>query len=182
MLERILGKPPAPPPPDIPLFEPDIRGATTIREQLDKHRHEATCATCHVKIDPPGFALEEFDVIGGHRGRYRSLGVGDPAPRGNIDPMITIAFKLGPKVDPSGALPDGRAFAGFAGFRDLLAADRDRLLANLARQLAVYSTGRGVSFADRDEIAAIVAATNKHGGGTRTLIHELVESTLFRTR
>ena len=62
------------------------------------------------------------------------------------------------------------------------AADKDALLTNLARQFAVYSTGRGVSFADRDEIAAVVVATNKHGGGVRTLLNELVVSQLFRTR
>lgn len=182
VLDRLLGRPPAPPPPNIPAVEPDVRGATTIREQLDKHRADSSCASCHAKIDPPGFALEEFDVIGGHRSRYRSLGKGDPAPRGTIDPFIGIGFKLGPKVDSSGTLPDGRTFAGFAQFRDLLAADRDALLTNLARQLAVYSTGRGLSFADRDEIAGVVAATNKNGGGIRTLLHELVQTRLFRAR
>jgi hypothetical protein len=133
-------------------------------------------------MDPPGFALEEFDVIGGHRTRYRSLGTGDPAPRDNIDPFIGIGFKLGPKVDASGTLPDGRKFAGFAEFQTLLASDKDALMTNLARQFAVYATGRGVSFGDRDEIATIVSAANKNGGGTRTLLYELVQSKLFRTR
>lgn len=182
VMDRILGKPPAPPPPNIPAVEPDVRGATTIREQLDKHRNNAACASCHAKMDPPGFALEEFDVIGGHRGRYRSLGTGDPAPRGNIDPFVGIGFRLGPKVDSSGVLPDGRKFANFTEFRDLLAADRDALLTNLATQFAVYATGRGVSFTDRDDIAALVTATNKGGGGTRTLVYELVQSKLFQTR
>ncbi len=118
VLDRLLGKPPEPPPPNVPAVEPDVRGATTIREQLDKHRANAACASCHAKMDPPGFALEAFDVIGGHRARYRSLGTGDPAPRGTIDPFIGIGFKLGPKVDPSGVLPDGRTFAGFAEFQD----------------------------------------------------------------
>ena len=182
VMDRMLGKPPAPPPPNIAAVEPDVRGATTIREQLDKHRSNASCAACHAKMDPPGFALEEFDVIGGHRSRYRSLGAGDPAPRGNIDPFIGIGFKLGPKVDSSGVLPDGRKFSGFVEFQALLAADRDALLANLTRQFAVYSTGRGVSFADRADIAAIVTATNKNGAGIRTLIYELVQSRLFQTR
>ena len=180
VLDRFLGQPPAPPPPNIAAVEPDVRGAVTIREQLAKHRDNASCASCHAKIDPPGFALEEFDVIGGQRGRYRSLGTGDPAPRGTIDPFIGIGFKVGPKVDPSGTLPDGRTFANFAEFQTLLAANRDALLTNLARQLAVYATGRGVSFADRDEIAAVVAATNKRGGGLRTLLRELVAGRLFR--
>ncbi|VTT98286.1 secreted protein containing duf1592 : Protein containing planctomycete cytochrome C domain protein OS=Rhodopirellula baltica SWK14 GN=RBSWK_04089 PE=4 SV=1: PSD4: PSCyt3: PSD2 [Gemmataceae bacterium] len=182
VLDRLLGKPPAPPPPNIPAVEPDVRGATTIRELLDKHRNNAACASCHAKIDPPGFALEEFDVIGGHRSRYRSLGTGDPAPRGTIDPFIGIGFKLGPKVDSSGTLPDGRAFSGLEEFQTLLAADRDALLTNLARQFAVYATARGAAFGDREDVAAVVAAANKSGGGTRTLIHELVQSTLFRTR
>lgn len=182
VLDRLLGQPPSPPPPNVAAVEPDVRGTVTIREQLAKHRDNASCASCHAKMDPPGFALEEFDVIGGHRLRYRSLGVGDPAPRGTIDPFIGIGFKLGPKVDSSGTLPDGRVFANFAEFQALLAANRDALLTNLARQLAVYATGRGVSFADRDEIAALVAVTNRQGGGLRTLLRELVASKLFRTR
>jgi len=181
VLDRLLGQPPAPPPPNTAAVEPDVRGAVTIREQLAKHRDNASCASCHAKMDPPGFALEEFDVIGGQRGRYRSLGIGDPAPRGTIDPFIGIGFKLGPKVDPSGTLPDGRTFANFAEFQTLLASNRDALLTNLAGQLTVYATGRGVSFADRDEIAAMVAATNKQGGGVRALVGVLVASKLFHT-
>ncbi len=182
VLDRLLGQPPAPPPPNIPAVEPDVRGTVTIREQLAKHRNVAACATCHAKIDPPGFALEEFDVIGGHRARYRSLGTGDPAPRGTIDPAIGIGFTLGPKVDSSGETPDGKKFAGLAEFQTLLAANKDALLTNLARQFAAYATGRGVSFGDRAATAAVAAETNKKGGGLRTLIRELVESQLFRTR
>jgi mono/diheme cytochrome c family protein len=182
VMDRLLGQPPAPPPPNVPAVEPDVRGAVTIREQLAKHRAIESCAACHAKIDPAGFALEEFDVIGGQRSRYRSLGTGDPAPRGNIDPFIGISFKLGPKVDASGSLWDGRTFNGIGELQTLLAGETNLLQSNLARQFAVYSTGRGVSFADRDEIAALVAATNKNGGGVRTLIHELVQSRLFQTR
>lgn len=182
VLDRFLGQPPSPPPPNIPAVEPDVRGAVTIREQLDKHRNHAACASCHTKMDPPGFALEEFDVIGGHRARYRSLGTGDPAPRGNTDPFIGIGYKLGPKVDSSGALPDGRAFTGFTEFQTLLAKDADLLAGNLVKQWAVYGTGRGVAFGDRADVAAIVSASNKAGGGVRTLMHELIASQLFRTR
>jgi hypothetical protein len=182
VLDRLLGQPPEPPPPNIPAIEPDVRGARTIREQLDKHRSVAACAACHAKIDPPGFALESFDVIGGFRTRYRSIGTGDPAPRGAIDPFIGLSFKLGPAVDASGGLPDGRPFGGISEFQDLMAADRGRLLTNLARQLAVYGTGRAVSFADRAPITALVAATQKKGGGIRTLIDELIQSQLFQTR
>ena len=182
VMARLLGQPPEPPPPNIPAVEPDVRGATTIREQLAKHRSDATCASCHAKIDPPGFALESFDVIGGYRARYRTIGSGDPAPRGAIDPFIGVSFKLGPPVDASGVLPDERKFADVRELQTLLAADAPRLLKNLAQQLAIYSTGRDVIFSDRDEIAAIVVRTQKQDGGIRTLMHELVQSRLFQTR
>ncbi|HEX8914454.1 MAG TPA: DUF1592 domain-containing protein [Humisphaera sp.] len=182
VMARLLGKPPEPPPANVPAVEPDVRGATSIRDQLAKHRNNAACASCHASIDPPGFALESFDVIGGFRDRYRSIGDGDPAPRGKIDPFIGISFKLGPKVDPTGELPDGRAFKDVREFKDLLAAHPEPLLRNLAQQLAVYSAGREVSFADREALDAVVASTQKRGGGVRTLIHELVQSPLFQTR
>ena len=182
VMARLLGKEPEPPPPNIAAVEPDVRGATTIREQLNKHRNQTVCASCHQHMDPPGFALEAFDVIGGYRSRYRSIGEGDPAPRGTIDPFIGIGFKLGPVVDASGILPDERAFKDIIEFQSLLAADSSRLLKNLARQFAIYSTGRDLSFSDRDDIAAIVTATEQHGSGIRTLIHELVQSQLFQAR
>ncbi len=182
VMDRLLGKPPEPPPPNIPAVEPDVQGATTIREQLDKHRADASCASCHAKMDPPGFALESFDVIGGQRDRYRSIGEGDPAPRGDIDPFIGISFKLGPKVDASGTLPDDRKFSGIAEFQSLLAADKHQLLQNLAEQLTVYATGRPIAFSDRAALSGIVARTDKLGGGIRTLLHEIVQSSLFQTR
>jgi hypothetical protein len=182
VMARLLGQPPEPPPANVPAVEPDVRGALTIRDQLAKHRTNAACAACHAKIDPPGFALESFDVIGGFRTRYRSIGAGDPAPRGPIDPFIGISFKLGPAVDASGRLPDGRNFSGIREFQDLLAADPHPLLQNLARQLTVYATGRDVAFGDRDALNEIVARTEKQDGGLRTLLHELVQSRLFQTR
>ena len=182
VMSRLLGQPPDPPPANVPAIEPDVRGAKSIREQLEKHRSDAACASCHAKMDPPGFALESFDVIGGFRTRYRSIGEGDPAPRGSIDPFIGISFKLGPAVDPSSVLPDERSFKDVLEYQSLLASDTHRLLQNLAEQLAIYSTGRDIAFADRDQIADIVTRTEQHGGGIRTLIHELVQSPFFQTR
>jgi len=178
VMSRFLGQTPEPPPPNIPAVEPDVQGATTIREQLDKHRSIAVCASCHSKLDPPGFALEAFDVIGGQRDRYRSIGEGDDAPRGAIDKFIGISFKLGRPVDPSGVMTDGRKFAGISEFQSLLAADTDRLAKNLVEQFCVYATGRPIGFNDRTEIAAIVERAKKKGG-IRALVHELVQSKLF---
>ena len=101
VLDRILGTPPPRPTVDVEAVEPDIRGATTIREQLAKHRQLASCATCHVKIDPPGFALENFDVIGGWRENYRSVGKGDPV----VVNGRTMRYKKGLPVDASDVLP-----------------------------------------------------------------------------
>nr|WP_238397736.1 DUF1592 domain-containing protein [Anatilimnocola aggregata] len=182
VMDRILGQPPEPPPPNIPAIEPDVRGASTIRDQLDKHRADVACASCHAKMDPPGFALESFDVIGGFRNRYRSIGEGDPAPRGSIDPFIGISFKLGPPVDSAGILLDERQFRDIREYQALLAADTPLLLQNMARQFAIYSTGRDLNFGDREALAKIVASTEQRGGGIRTLIHELVQSELFQTK
>ena len=182
VMARLLGEEPEPPPANVAAVEPDVRGATTIRDQLEKHRDNASCAACHAKMDPPGFALESFDVIGGQRERYRSIGDGDPAPRGSIDPRIGISFKLGPKVDASGELPDGRKFADIAEFQTLLAATPRPLLLNLAQQMSIYSTGRPLAFSDRAALNELVARTEKQGGGIRTLIHELTQSRLFQTR
>lgn len=181
VMDRLLGAPPEPPPPNVPAVEPDVQGATTIRELLDKHRADPSCAGCHAKMDPAGFALEAFDVIGGYRDRYRSIGEGDAAERGSIDPFIGIGFKLGPSVDASSELPDGRTFSNVVELQQLLTEDSTPLLKNLARQLAVFSTGREILFSDRDSIDAIVAKTEEAGGGIRALIHELVQSPLFQT-
>jgi len=182
VMARLLGQPPEPPPPNVPAVEPDVRGATTIREQLAKHRELAVCASCHARIDPPGFALESFDVIGGERSRYRSIGKGDEAPRGAIDPMIGISFRLGPTVDASGQLPSGDAFANVIELQKLLVAHPRPLLKNLAQQLTIYATARELAFSDRDAIEQLMRRTEEQGGGVRTLILELVTSPLFRQR
>lgn len=182
VMERLLGLPPEPPPPNIPAVEPDVRGAVTIRDQLAKHRADTACASCHAKMDPPGFALEAFDVIGGQRTRYRSIGDGDPAPRGKIDPFIGISFRLGPPVDASGVLPDEREFKDVLQYQSLIAGEEKLLLKNLAQQFTIYATGRDLAFSDRQPIAEIVAQTQKNGGGIRTLIQQVVQSELFRAK
>ncbi|MFM7108799.1 MAG: DUF1592 domain-containing protein [Planctomycetaceae bacterium] len=169
VLREILADPPEPPPAGTPALDPDVRGAVTIREQLARHAADATCAACHAAIDPPGFALESFDVIGGWRERHRV-----PPVAGTETPVE------GPPVDASGVLPDGRGFASFAEFRRLLAVDRRVLARALARHLVVYATGADVTDADRAELDALVDRAAARNHGVRTLVHEVVASRLFR--
>jgi len=183
VLARLLGQPPEPPPANVPAVEPDVQGSTTIREMLDKHRADVSCASCHAKIDPPGFALESFDVIGGFRDRYRSLNEqAEKAPRGSIDPKIPIKFTLGPKVDATGNFADGREFTDIRQFKEIIASDTHRLLHNLAHQMLIYATGRDIAFVDRAELDALVARAEKQGGGIRTLMIEIAQSGLFQSR
>lgn len=180
--ERIVGEPPRPPPPGTPAVEPDTRGATTIREQLAKHRADASCASCHVKIDPPGFALESFDVMGGWRTRYRALADDVPPQPGlghNGQPFV---FHLALPVDCSGEMADGRAFADIREFKRLLLSDERAVARNLIHQLVVYATGAPVSFADRPAVEAILDAARPTDYGVRSLIHALVQSELFQRK
>jgi hypothetical protein len=181
IMERILGQKPPPPPPNVPAVEPDIRGATTIRQQLDKHRTLETCAACHAKIDPAGFALENFDVMGGWRERYRAEGEGTPEIGiGKGGQKFTFHNSL--PVDASGELPDGRKFRDIHELKQLLLANEKQIARNLARQLAVYATGAPVRFADREPIEQILERASSSHYGVRSLIHELVQSELFRKK
>jgi hypothetical protein len=178
VMERILGKPPPPPPPSVPAVDPDTRGATTIREQLDKHRTQESCSACHAKIDPAGFALENFDVLGGWRDRYRALGEGrrESGYGKNGQPF---EFHLAQSVDASGVLPDGRAFPDIDGLKRLLLNDEKQLARNLTQQLVVYATGAPVRFGDRPEIEEILERASSSHFGVKSLVHEIVQSRLF---
>jgi hypothetical protein len=178
VLDRILGTPPPRPPSDVPAVEPDIRGATTIREQLAKHRQTPACATCHVRIDPPGFALESFDVIGGWREHYRTTGRGEAV---TVDGR-RMPYLKGPKVDPTGETPDGRSFRDSDEFKQLLLRDRDLIARALAVKVATYATGGAPEPADAAEVDRIVGAVRERGYGFRTLVHEIVQSALFRSK
>lgn len=179
--ERILGKHPAPPPPGIPGVEPDIRGATTLRELLAKHRNSESCQACHEMIDPPGFALESFDPIGGWRDRFRSLGEGEKPAQVHAGSK-RIQWKVGPPVDASGQLQDGRDFAGYVEFRDLVAQDRPLLAKAFVTKLLTFATGREMGFSDRPEINQIVAKSGETGYGLRDLVLLAVSSEIFRNK
>jgi len=177
--ERIMGLELPPPPAAVPAVEPDIRGAVTIRQQLDKHSADESCAMCHRKIDPPGFALESFDVMGGWRDRYRASSL-DAAPElGFGKNGWPFAFHLALPVDASGQLEDGRAFKEVREFKALLMKDEEQIARNLAHQLSVFATGAPVRFSEREKIEVILRATKAREYGVRSLVHEIVQSELF---
>ncbi len=183
VLERMLGTPPPPPPPGVPGVEPDIRGAQTLRQQLDKHRNLETCNGCHRVIDPPGFALENYDATGGWRENYRSLGKDFPRPPAELLAGVkNVQWRVGPKVDAAGVTPEGKEFASLADYKRHLLATPEKFTHALAGKLATYGTGRGMGFSDRAELDRIAKAVAAKGNGFRDLVHEVVQSELFRTK
>ncbi|MGI8980653.1 MAG: DUF1592 domain-containing protein [Pirellulaceae bacterium] len=178
VLDRILGTPPPPPPDNVSAIDPDIRGATTIREQLAKHRSTESCGVCHRKIDPPGFALESFDCIGGWRDWYRVTGNGGAV----VVDGRHMPYHKGKSVDPSDVMPDGEKFENVDQFKQLLLRDKPQLARALTTKLITYSTGRAPQSYDRDAVEAIVMKIGAKDYGLRSLIHEIVQSETFRTK
>ncbi len=158
LLDNLLGTPPSPPPPDVEPLDPDVRGATTIREQLQKHRSVASCNECHRKIDPLGFALENFDPIGRWRDRYDREH----------------------PIDAAGELPSGKAFQNIVGMKSLLLEQEELFTRALATKLLAYGTGRQAEPADRPHIDLIVHKAEQHGNGFRDLVKLVVLSEPFR--
>ena len=178
VLDRILGTPPAPPPDGVAALVPDTRGAVTIRAQLAKHRSIASCASCHTKIDPPGFALESFDMIGGYRENYRSTGNGEEV---KVDGRRMPYYK-GKKVDPSDVMPDGQRFQNIDELKQLLLKDKDQLARALTVKLLTYATGAAPEAADKPEIEAVVTKVRDKNYGLRTLVQEIVQSKVFQNK
>jgi hypothetical protein len=184
VMEKILGIVPTPPPPNTGNIEPDTRGTTTVREQLDKHKTNLTCASCHVKMDPYGFALESFDVIGGYREFYRAL---LPPPEFGPQPPDArkvvhgqrIGYRPTKPVDCTGEMPDGRPFKNIAELQNILVSDEKALARAYVSHLVTYATGAPVSFANRAEVESILARAEPSGYGFRTLLVETVFSPLF---
>lgn len=180
VLDRLLGTEPPPPPPGIPGVEPDIRGASTLRELLDKHRNSETCNSCHRIIDPPGFALESYDVIGGWRDRFRSIGDGEQVKR--TVQGRKVRYRLGPPVDSAGELPSGATFNNLADLQNLLLADQGRVARCITEKLLTFATGREMTFADRPEIHHLVTQSKARQHTLRDLIHTIVQSNIFKTK
>lgn len=159
LLENLLGTPPNPPPPDVEPLDPDIRGTTTIRDQLQKHRDNPACHDCHRKIDPLGFALENFDPIGGWRETY-----------GRNKP-----------IDSSGELSNGKAFHGLSEFKQLLLQKPDTFLQGLTEKLLAYSIGRELTPGDRPQLDAITSSLKTDSDGLRDLMKRVALSEPFRS-
>jgi hypothetical protein len=167
VMENVLGIKPPPPPDVVPAIEADVKGATTIRERLAKHRADPACAECHRKIDPLGFSLENFDPIGRWRATY-------PKPKGNAPAL---------PVDASGEFGSGETYAGFSDFKRLLLAGRtEPFTRHLIRQFLSYAAGRHLQAVDEFVIDDIYQAVAKDGFGLRTLVVESLASDIVRSR
>jgi hypothetical protein len=183
VLANLLGRPAPPPPPNVGGVEPDTRGTTTIREQLAAHRDSPICAGCHRNIDPPGFALESFDPIGGFRDKYRFVEAELEAVGSVPEQFVSYDYELGLPVDASGITTDGASFSGFADYQQvLLKNEMDSISRNLASQLITFGTGALIEFSDRDAVDEILNSTKDQNYPLRTMIHQVVASDLFRER
>ncbi|WP_254507322.1 DUF1592 domain-containing protein [Anatilimnocola floriformis] len=185
VLDRIMGAAAKPPPASVPAIEPDIRGAVTIRDQLAKHRQIESCAACHADIDPPGFALESYDVIGGYREKYRAVGTREKVrvPDSNILKYLARPnYGWGPTVEAGDQLKDGRKFADLAEFKKLLLTDADQVPRCVAQKLMVYATGSPIQYGDTAEIEKIVSQIKNKNYGLRSTVHAVVASPLFQSK
>ena len=162
VLENLLGAPPPLPPPDVPSLEETTGdgAALSMREAMERHRANPVCASCHRMMDPPGFALEQFDAVG----RYRTRN------------------EAGAPIDASGVLPDGAAFEGAAGLREALLRRPGLFVTTLTEKLLVYALGRGVEHHDAPAVRAIVRAAAADGHRFSALVLGIVESAPFQMR
>lgn len=159
MLENILGTPTPPPPDDVPAIDPDTRGAKTIRDQLSKHRDHATCFQCHRKIDPLGFAMEQFNAIGQQRSFYDT--------------------KRKHAIDSSGELPGGEKFDGLPQLKQLLVKREKFFVRTLTKRLLTHALGRHIGTSDRQAVDGILAQLEDQNYPTARLIESIVLSELF---
>lgn len=166
--EVLLGKVPPPPPANVDAIEPNPvnEPKATIRMKLQAHVANPNCASCHAKIDPLGFAFDNYDAIG----RWRTE---EYVPKGR---------GKNPPVDASGELPDGRAFTGPEHFKQLLAADEDAFARAFVEKLANYALRRAMTVDDREQLDAIVAGTRSRNHPLKSVIEAFVTSELFRKR
>lgn len=159
ILENILGTPPPPPAPDVPEL-PDAKQLTgTLRQQMEQHRENPNCATCHAKLDPLGFGLENFDAIGTWRTEDNKQ-----------------------KIDSSGVLPDGASFDGPAELRKVLLGKSDQFRKCLAEKLLTFALGRGLEYYDKCALDEIVEKVKSSGDKFSALVLAVVETDAFQKR
>ncbi len=178
LTDRILGDPPPPPPASVPAVEPDIRSATTIRELLRLHTESASCAACHARFDPVGLALENFDVLGAWRDRYRALELGE-AITGIDRAGHDFSYSLASTVDASGQLLDGQQFRNVRELKQILAENPRQLARNLIHQWTVYATGTPVRFSDRREVEKILDECSAQQYPIKDLFVRFIQSRIF---
>jgi len=160
VLENLLDAPPPPPPPDVPnLDDTSIGTAVSMRAQLEAHRKNATCASCHRRMDPLGFGLENFDAVGAWR---------------NVDGTFPI--------DASGTLPDGRTFTGPVELREILAGNREAFARCLTTKLLTYALGRGLERYDTKTVKQIATQLKAQDYRFSSLVLDIVNSFPFQSR
>ncbi len=165
--EVIFAKTPPPPPANVPAIEPTppTNAKATLRDKLAVHATDANCASCHAKIDPLGLAWDNYDAIGKWRTHEKTAGTG-----------------ADPEVDPSGKLPDGRAFKNAADFKRLLIEDRDKFTRAFIEHLCTYGLRRVLSFDDQDDISIIASEAKKNSYGVKDIVRAVAGSELLRKR
>lgn len=168
VMESILGRSPPPPPANVPPIEPTPAKSpkATLRMKLDAHKNDPNCAACHRKIDPLGFAFDNYDAIG----RWRTIEIVRDGAGDN------------PKVDASGELPDGRRFADAVEFRKLLLADVDKFGAAFLEKLATYALRRGMTVDDREALAGLARQSKAADHRLSSIVEALALSDLFQRR
>src|SRR5581483_2767105 len=159
VLENILGTPPPPPAPDVPELPPVGQLKGTLRQQMEQHRANPSCAACHAKLDPLGFGLENFDGVGA----WRDKDNGQP-------------------VDATGVLPDGNTFNGPAELRKVLLGKADQFRRCLAEKLMTYALGRGLEYYDKCTVDEITAKLKSGNDKFSALVLAIVESDAFQKR
>jgi hypothetical protein len=171
VLENILADPPPPPPPNAGEIPPPKTSGSmqTVRQRLAVHRSVPACAACHAKIDPLGFALENYDASGFYRTVEASGSELSPSPKD-------------PKVDARGELPDGRSFTGVEELKGILLKEDDKFVNCLSQKLLVYALGRGLNFSDRKTVLQLRESLKENGDHLRGLITGIVQSKAFQTK
>ena len=165
---ELFGDPPGNPPPNAGEIQPNTAGAKlTVRERLDRHRNERTCASCHTKLDPFGIALENYDAIGQWRTRANGEG---------------FRSKNSPPIDASGRFPEGDEFASLGEFKAGLLQRRDQFTRNLVEKMLTYALTRPVGYTDRETVEAITESVRKDDYRMRTLIRAVVHCELFQSK